>query len=111
MEAHAGIELEPGYPVMYSPLGLGLAGLGRYDEAVEAFRHAAPGDPMPQSWLGWGLGSPGRGRKPSRSSMTLRGDEAKGMSVVLCWPRSAWGWATMIKPSHGSNTGPKSATL
>ena len=61
-EAHAGIELDPSNPVLYWSLGQGLAGLRRYDEAVEAFRQAtilASGDPLSQGFLGWALGFAG----------------------------------------------------
>ena len=43
--------------------GPGLVGLGRHDEAVEAFRQqviVAPGDPMSQAGHGWALGLAGR---------------------------------------------------
>ena len=60
-EAHAAIELDASYNHFYT-LGLGLAGLSRRDEAVEAFRQcviAAPGDSVPQACLGWALGLAG----------------------------------------------------
>ena len=44
-------------------LGWGLAGLARHDEAIEALRQAAtlaPGDPVPQGYLGWALGLAGK---------------------------------------------------
>ena len=39
-EVQAGIELDPNFHLSYVGLGQGLAGLGRYDEAVEALRRA-----------------------------------------------------------------------
>ncbi len=61
--ASAGIELDPSYHMLHVDLGMGLAGLARYDEAAEAFRQAAtvaPGDPVPQGYLGWVLGLAGK---------------------------------------------------
>ena len=60
-EAEAGIELEPSHQG-YCNLGYPLLALGRYDEAVQAFRQAtivAPADPLSQGYLGWALGLAG----------------------------------------------------
>ena len=54
--------------------------------------------------------SPGRDKKPSRSLENLSSDEGKRTSVVPCLPGSVWGWATMIKPSHGCTDPPRNAT-
>ncbi len=57
-EAQAGIDLDPSYYSFHLDLGWALAGLGRCEEAVKAFRAAAnvaPGDPLTQGHLGWGL--------------------------------------------------------
>ena len=62
-EANAGIELNPSYPMLHLDLGWALAGLARYDEAVEALRQAAtvaPDDPVPHGYLGWALGLAGK---------------------------------------------------
>ena len=58
-EAQAGMEFDPSYYLFHSALGLGLAGLGRLDEAVEVSREgaaAAPGVTIMQPQLGWTLG-------------------------------------------------------
>ena len=55
-EARAGLELDDSYAPLQWALGFGLVGLGRVDEAVEAFRRStviAPGDPTAQALLGW----------------------------------------------------------
>ena len=72
-ESHAGIELDPSYHFLYMSLGWGLAGLGRHDEAVDAFRQqviAAAGDPVAQGWLGWALGLAGH----RQEALTILGD-------------------------------------
>ena len=72
-EAHAGIELDPSYHLSYMSLGWGLAGLGRHDEAVDAFRQqaiAAAGDSFAQGWLGWALGLAGH----RQEALTILGD-------------------------------------
>ena len=72
-EAHAGIELDPSYHPSYMSLGWGLAGLGRHDQAVNAFRQqviAAAGDPVAQGWLGWALGLAGH----RQEALTILGD-------------------------------------
>ena len=72
-ESRAGIELDPHAFVLYMSLGWGLAGLDRYDEAVEAFRQqvvVAPGEPVGQGWLGWALGLVGR----RQEALTILGD-------------------------------------
>ena len=72
-EAHAAIELDSSYNHLYMTLGWGLAGLGRHDEAVDAFRRqmiAAAGDPFSQGWLGWALGLAGH----RQEALTILGD-------------------------------------
>ena len=62
-EARAGIELDQSYHILYWDLGWALVGLGRHDEAVEAFRQAAslePGDVFSQAYLGSALGLAGQ---------------------------------------------------
>ena len=62
-QSHAGIELEPHYHPFRWSLGWALGGLGRYDEAIEAFKQglvAAPDDAFPRSCLAWALGVAGR---------------------------------------------------
>ena len=72
-EARAGVELEPTYHPFYWDLGWSLAGLGRYEEAVEAFTQAtilAPGDPHSQGYRGWALGLAGQ----RQEALTIRAD-------------------------------------
>ena len=72
-EAYAVIELDSSYSYGYLVLGCGLAGLGRRDEAVDAMRQcvsAAPGDPVPQAYLGWALGFAGH----RQEALTILGD-------------------------------------
>ena len=72
-EAHAAIELDSSYNPLYMALGWGLAGLGRHDEAVDAFRQqviAAAGDSFAQGWLGWALGLAGH----RQEALTILGD-------------------------------------
>ena len=62
-EAHAGIELDPSHHPLYWNLGFALAGLEKWDEAVEAFRQAtiiAPGDPISEGYRGWAFGLAGQ---------------------------------------------------
>ena len=72
-ESHAAIELDSSYNHLYMSLGWGLAGLGRHDEAVDAFRQqviAAAGDSFAQGWLGWALGLAGH----RQEALTILGD-------------------------------------
>ena len=58
-EAEAGIELDAAYPLLHLGLGVGLTGLGRHEEGVEACRRATlptPGEPLPLGYFGWALG-------------------------------------------------------
>ena len=79
-------------PNSYSHIGLGFgfAGLGSYEEAVESFRQATnlgPGDPIPQSYLGWALGLAGR----QQEALTILDDLERRRSqeyvggVLLAW--------------------------
>ena len=72
-EAHAGLDLERHYHPLYWALGRALAAVGRYDEAVEAFRRAttvAPEDAHSRAHLGWGLGLAGQ----RQEGLTILGD-------------------------------------
>ena len=71
-------------------LGWGLAGLDRYDEAVEAFRQlviVSRGEPLGQGWLGWALGLVGQ----RQEALTILGDLERRRSesyvggTLLAW--------------------------
>ena len=62
-EARAGLDLDGRYWPFHLSLGMGLAGGGQHDDAVEAFRHAtslAPADPVPRAFLAWAVGLAGQ---------------------------------------------------
>ena len=62
-EARAGIELDPSALLFHHDLGWGLAGLGRYEEALEAFRQTtrlALGDAAHLAYRGWVSGLAGQ---------------------------------------------------
>ena len=71
-------------------LGWGLAGLDRYEEAVEAFRQlviVSRGEPLGQGWLGWALGLVGQ----RQEALTILGDLERRRSesyvggTLLAW--------------------------
>ncbi len=80
-EARAGIELDPTYHALHWHHGLALAGLCRYDDAVEALRQAtilAPGDLPSRALLAWTLGIAGHGQE----ARAILGDLLKRRSEV-----------------------------
>ena len=88
--AHAGIELDASYFGAYQCLRLGLAGLGRYDEAVETYRHLlniAPDFLLGRTDLGWALGLAGQ----PQEAMTILADLERRRTtsyvggVMLAW--------------------------
>ena len=87
-EARAGIEFEATHHPFYWHLGNALAGLSRYEEAVEAFTQAttvAPGDPLAQGLRGWALGLAGRKQEARAVFQDLgerRGNEYIGGQII-----------------------------